>query len=289
MPLILLIFLAGHLLFLPAESFSRQVVPFGLCPKYNPRIMYQLYQPFVDFLSENTPYRFEIKLFRSYQETIGRFGTGELQIASCGPVPYVISRERHGVKPLLRALNRDGKPFYRGIIIARRVGPIRTLADLKGRSFAFGQALSTAGHIVPQYHMMKAGVQTKDLKRFVYLRHHDSVVYAVLKGEVDAGAVKDIIAHRYQKEGLRFIFETDPIPTGLIAARPDAPGDLVNSVRTALLRLDPKNPADQNRIASWDEEFKYGFTQVSDSDYDPIRKILQAMNFDRDMRGGLQD
>jgi len=29
---------------------------FGFCPKYNPRIMYQLYQPFIDYLSPNTPY-----------------------------------------------------------------------------------------------------------------------------------------------------------------------------------------------------------------------------------------
>lgn len=29
---------------------------FGFCPKYNSRIMYQLYQPFIDYLSPNTPY-----------------------------------------------------------------------------------------------------------------------------------------------------------------------------------------------------------------------------------------
>ena len=283
------VFLAGLFLFFPPTAFSKQVVPFGLCPKYNPRIMYQLYQPFVDYLSENTPYQFEIKLSRSNQETVDRFGTGELVISSCGPVPYIKAREKYGVKPVLRALNRDGNPFYRGIIIARQDSPVRTLADLKGRELCLWSGSVNGRTHCAQYHMMKAGVQAKDLKRSIHLGHHDSVVYAVLKGEVDAGAVKDVVAYRYQKEGLRFIFVTDPIPTVLIASRPDAPKGLFDSVRTALLKLDPKSPVDQKKMASWDEEFKYGFTQVSDSDYDPIRRILQTINVDRDMKGKIQD
>jgi phosphonate transport system substrate-binding protein len=251
--------------------------------------MYQLYQPFADYLSENTPYQFEIKLSRSYQETIDRFGRGEVLIASCGPVPYIKAKEKYGVKPILRALNKDGNPFYRGIIIVRKDSPIQRLSDLKGKSFAFGQALSTAGHIVPQYHLMKAGVQPKDLLHYSYLRHHDSVVHAVLKGQFDAGAVKDVVAYKYEQEGLRFLSITDPIPTVLITGRRDAPEELVNSVRTALLKLDPKDPVYQKKMASWDEEFKYGFTQASDSDYDPIRKILRTMNLDQEMKGKVKD
>jgi phosphonate transport system substrate-binding protein len=276
-------------LFSPIQTFSKQVIPFGLCPKYNPRIMYQLYQPFADYLSENTPYQFEIKLSRSYQEMIDRFGKGEILVASCGPVPYIKAKEKYGIKPIFRALNKDGNPFYRGIIIVRKDSSIQGLSDLKRMSFAFGQVLSTAGHIVPQYHLMKAGVQLIDLQRYSYLRHHDSVVHAVLKGQFDAGAVKDVVANKYEKEGLRFVFVTDPIPTVLITARSDAPKELVESVRSALLRIDPKDPAYQKKMASWDEEFKYGFMQASDSDYDPIRKILRTMNLDREMKGRIQD
>jgi phosphonate transport system substrate-binding protein len=286
-----LMLLSITMFFIPFHSthaFSMETVPFGLCPKYNPRIMYQLYQPFIDYLNDNTPYRFEIKLSRVYQETVDRLGTGEVLISSCGPVSYIQAREKYNVQPVVRALNKDGNPFYRGIIIVRQDSPVQTLSDLKGKSFAFGQALSTAGHIVPQYHLMKEGVYPKDLKHFSYLRHHDSVVHAVLKGEFDAGAVKDVVAYKYEKEGLRFIFVTDPIPTVLITSRADVSKELVDAVRTALLKLDPNDPQDRRKMASWDEEFKYGFTLASDSDYDPIRNILRMMNLDRDMNGKLQ-
>lgn len=261
----------------PLLGSAPKAVPFGLCPKYNPRIMYQLYQPFIDYLNENTPYRFEIKLSRSYGETIRRLSEGEVAIASCGPVPYIRAREANAVYPLVRPLAKGGKPFYHGVVVVRKESPIRELKDLKGRSFAFGQRWSTTGHIYPQYHMARARVRLTDLSGHVFLPHHDAVVRAVLKGEYDAGAVKDIIGYGYQDKGLRVIFVTDPIPTVPVAVRRDTPMKLVDSVKRALLKLDPGNPVDKKRMAGWDEEFKYGFIEASDSDYDPVRLILQEV------------
>jgi phosphonate transport system substrate-binding protein len=287
---IFLVSLSICLFIFPSESvFAREIIPFGFCPKYNPRIMYQLYQPFIDYLNEATPYQFEIKLSRVYEDTIERLGNGEVMIASCGPVSYIKASEKYPVRPILRALSKDGKPYYRGIIIVRRDSPIRELKDLKGRSFAFGQVWSTASHILPEYYLLKENIRLKDLKGYSFLRHHDSVVNAVLKGQFDAGAVKDIVAYKYQDEGLRLIFFTDPIPTVPIVVRKDAPAEMVQLVRAALLRLDPQNPIHQKKMARWDEEFKYGFTEASDSDYDSIRKVLRTMEKERGMKGPVRE
>jgi phosphonate transport system substrate-binding protein len=249
--------------------------------------MYQLYQPFVDYLSESTSYLFEIKLFRSYEETIDRLGRGDIAIASCGPVPFIKAQERYRVKPIVRALSKDGKASYQGVIIVRQNSPIQTLADLRGKSFAFGQQWSTAGHILPEYYLLKANIRLKDLKHYSFLAHHDSVVKAVLKGEVDAGAVKDIIAYEYEKYGLRFLLKSDPIPTVLIVARADAPVKLVEDVKRALLKLDPQSPEDRKRMSAWDDEFKYGFTEAADADYDPVRRILRAIEIGTTTKGAI--
>ena len=275
--------------FAPTPVFSRQVVPFGLCPKYNPRMMYQLYQPFIDYLNENTPYQFEIKLSRVYQDTIERLGRKEIIIASCGPVPYIQARGRFPVKPILRPLSGDGKPYYRGVMFVRHDSLIRKIGDLKGKSFAFGPELSTAGHILPEYHLKRAGIRLKDLKEYSFLRHHDSVVNAVLKGKFDAGAVKDVVAYQHEKEGLRFIYITDAIPTVPIVVREDAPAELVMAVKAALLKIDPRDQNDKTKMVQWDEEFKYGFIEAKDSDYDAIRKILQSIPRDRREKGPFRE
>lgn len=144
---ILLVSLFVYVFIFPSTPvFSREIIKFGFCPKYDLQRMHQLYQPFIDYLNQNTAYRFEINLSPFYQETIGRVGLGETPIASCGPVPYLKAREKFKVEPILRTLNKDGSPYYRGIIITQENSPIRNLSDLKGRSFAFGQEWSTAGH-----------------------------------------------------------------------------------------------------------------------------------------------
>lgn len=262
-------------IFSSTPVFSKPVIQIGLCPKYNSRVMYQLYQPFVEYLTESTPYQFEIKLCRFYQETVDRLGKGETPIALCGPVPYLKAKETYKVKPIVRALSEDGKAEYHGIIVVRNDSPIQSLSGLKGRSLAFAQEWSTAGYYLPQYHLLKSGISLQDLKSYGFLRHHDFVVEAVLKKEFDAGAVKDIIAKKYQQQGIRQIFVTDPTPTVAVIASPNAPKALVSSVKVALLKLNPRDLADQKRMSQWDEEINDGFMEASDSDYNPIRKILE--------------
>jgi phosphonate transport system substrate-binding protein len=274
-------FLAG--MFLSPQAESKEVVYFGVCPKYNARVMYQLYQPFVDYLNENTPYQFEIKLCRFYQETVDRLGKGETPIALCGAIPYIKAKEKYKVKPIIRALSEDGKAAYRGIIVVRHDSAIQNLSDLKGRSLAFAQEWSTAGYILPRYHLLRNGISLKDLKGYAFLRHHDFVADAVIKREFDAGAVKDVVAYKYQQKGIRHIFVTDPTPTVAVIASGGARKELINSVKTALLKLDSRNPTDQKRMSQWDEEINYGFMEASDSDYDPIRKILRVV--ERESKG----
>jgi hypothetical protein len=40
-------------------------------------------------------------------------------------------------------------------------------------------------------------------------------------------------------------------------------------------------------MAQWDEEFKYGFTEATDSDYDSIRKILRVVQRESKVTGAI--
>lgn len=272
------VFFLIFFVFFPCSSvFSGEVIQFGLCPKYDLQTMNRLYQPFIDYLNQNTGYRFKIKLTTFHQETVGRAAMGETPIAFCGPVPYLKAKEKFNVRPILRALTKDGNSYYRGIIVTREDSPIRHLSDLRGKSMAFAQEWSTAGHILPRYHLLQSGIKLKDLKRYALLRSHDYVIDAVLSGEFDAGAVKDIVAHKYMKKGLRVVYITDPIPTWSVIARSDAKEEMVRSIKKVLLQLDPKNPEIRKMVASWDEEIQYGFIETSSSDYDIVQKILHIV------------
>lgn len=256
---------------------EKPVVHFGVIPRYNPMIMYRSYQPIMDYLSENTPYRFELKLSRDYSDAVRMLQKGETQVTSLGDVTFVEAQQGFGATPILKPLNSQGEPFYTSIIIVREGSPIKTVADLKGKSFAFSSHHSTSGNLIPRYYLFRRGVSLFDFSSYFNFDSHDAVAKAVLKGKVDAGAVKDVVAHRHKEHGLRYLAVSEPIPSVPIVVRQDAPPEFIAHIKKALLAIDPADPAQRERMKSWDPEFRHGFAEASEKDYAAIYQMMEAI------------
>lgn len=252
---------------------EKPIVPFGLIPLYTPQLMYEKFQPLMDYLSANTPYKFKMRLTKDYKGIVSLLQEGKIDIALVGGASYIAARNKMELVPILKSLNAEGKPSYRSVIITRNDKRINSLSELKGRSFAFASRWSTSGAVVPLYHLYKNGVGLKGLSKYFHLRYHDSVVREVLKGNYDAGAVIDTIAYSYKDKGLKFIFISEPIAELTIVARKGAPPALIDSVKKALLNLNPEDPHYREMLKEWGEEIRYGFTGAYDSDFDSIRNI----------------
>jgi phosphonate transport system substrate-binding protein len=260
---------------LPLED--KPVVHFGIIPRYNPMIMYYSYQPMMDYLTQNTPYRFELKLSRDYTETVRNLQSGETPVTSLGGVTCIEAQLGFGAVPILKPLNSEGEPFYRSIIIVREDSHIQTLSELRGKSFAFSSHHSTSGNLIPRYLLFRQGISLFDFSSYFNFDSHDAVAKAVLKGRVDAGAVKDVVAFRHKEHGLRFLAVSEPIPSVPIVIRHDAPAELVEAVKKALLAIDPKDPDNAELMKNWDPEFRYGFAEANEADYREVYRMMEAI------------
>ena len=56
------------------------------------------------------------------------------------------------------------------------------------------------------------------------------------------------------------------------------PPAVIQAIKKALLTLDYKIPKDRRIMDQWDEEFKYGFTEASISDYESIGKMIRYLS-----------
>jgi len=260
-----------------AQQSDEPVVYFGVISRYNPRIMFEGYQPIMDYLTEHTDYRFELKLGKTYEDAVQFLCDGKVQVASLGGVTYLEAHKRCDATPILRPKNRDGVASYRSMTVVRRNSPFRTLSDLRGQSFAFASLHSTSGNLIPRYYLAQAGVSIEDFSEYVNLKHHDSVAKAVLTGEYAAGAVKDIIADRYLGRGLRVLHVSDPIPSVPIVTRKDCDPKLAAAVRRALLAVRPNDPEMRAALAKWNAEFRYGFVPAKDADYQTLRDMMNTI------------
>lgn len=252
---------------------------FSAITLYHPIVMYQKYQPLMTYLTKATPYKFELKLSQNYRDIIDFLKNNEVQVALLGGVTYLEAKKEFDVMPILKPIGKNGKPFYRCAFIIRTANKqVKTLGDLKNKSIAFASKLSTSGNLAPLYHLYsKAGMQLNDFNRYANFRYHDSVAREVLRGEFDAGAVIDSVADRFKNRGLKVIDVTDPIPGLPIVVRADAPAEFISAVKKALLALKYNSSESRKTMAKWDEEFRYGFAEAKDSDYDSIRRMIDYL------------
>ena len=108
-------------------------------------------------------------------------------MASLATAAYILAADLKVAEAVLVSV-RNGTAFYKGEIIALAGSGIKTLADIKGKTFARVDPLSASGWIIPSLMLKGAGIDLdKDIK-IVDTGSHPGVVTAVYSGQALAGA-----------------------------------------------------------------------------------------------------
>jgi phosphonate transport system substrate-binding protein len=209
-------------------------------------------------LSKMTGLTYKIEVGTSETASVEAMGGNKAQFGFLNTFAILLAKEKYDVDVLLVAQRIYGvrKPdgsytafdfdpdkdmagkltaYYKPEYFARVGSGIKTLADVKGKSFCFTTASSTSGGIIPRAVFKAMGIDPdKDMKSS-YAGGHDKAAIAVYDGTCDAGvAFMDIL--------------TDS-STNLIGKFPDLPqkvqvfavGDRIpNDGLQAVKGLDPK-------------------------------------------------
>lgn len=249
---------------------------FGFDLRLSPKEDVRIYLPFLQYLEQNTWNRFSLRFTEKYEDTVENLGNGITHFAALGPVNCVIARERYGAGCLVMGLNSEGKPEYRSVIFTRKDSPIKSLKDLKGKTFAFGDRFSTQGHIIARKMLEDTGITLMDLKGFVFTGSHASTARAVLNGEYDAGAIQDNLAKRLSAEGrIKIIAVSKPYPSSLICYNNNIQPAIIKAVKAALLAFDPKGKH-ANLLTDWDKtEMPNGFTEYNERSLREIYLLIK--------------
>lgn len=259
------------------EPKDGNTIYFGVIPRDNPRIMYEKYQPLLDYLSEKTPFKYELVLKKNYEEMVNAIGSGEVDVALLGPLTYLEAHAKYRVAAILRPKGANGTASYKCVIIKRKDSPIKILSGLKGNNFAFASFKSVSGNLMPRYMLANSGLHLSDLSGYTNFDYHDSVVKAVLKGQFAAGAVRDSVAEKYMRLGIDILAESEPIPTGPLVAGRRTPNSVIEKIKMALLELNPQDGSDQRVLKHLDDDLRNGFKEETGKDYGEIRRKFNAI------------
>ena len=180
------------------------------------------YRPLAQYLSAKLNRRVELRTVDSWEGLAKSLANGETDMALMGPWGYVLANNEAGAQVVATILY-DDKPEYFGIIVTHPNSGINSIADLKGKTFAFGDKGSTSGYLIPRHFFMTQGITPeKYFKKVIYTKHQ-AIETQVAQGVLDAGADYNRNRNAMIAQGLikaeqsKIIWQSDPLPNDAFA------------------------------------------------------------------------
>jgi phosphonate transport system substrate-binding protein len=253
-----------------------QVIRIGVISRFAPNIIFSGYQPVLDYLNANSDYQFELRLSTSYQDAVDKLQRREVVASFLGSWIFSHLSDPQELRPLVAPRNAQGESAFHAVLVTRASSKLGYLSDLAGARVALPSVDSWSGNWLQLEGLPSVGLMAADLDSLHHFDHHQTVVWQVLRGHFDAGVVKESVANRYLREGLRRVALAPAIPGPPLVARRDAPQEVIETLTRLLLELDMDNPEHQVLLANWTPEFAYGFLPVTRADYDEAFGAMEA-------------
>lgn len=242
---------------------------FGSVAMDTPPMMHQRLLPLARYLSEMLGRPVELFLAPNMATAIDDVATGTVDFAYLTPVAYIRAHERSNSRLIAKVVT-NGTDSMRLAIVVKKESPIRSVADLAGKRFAFGDREALLQRAV----VVSAGMPLERLGHYDFLNHYDNVIRSVLHGLHDAGILRESSALRWQDKGVRIIHQSVELPTSNFTASPTISDKLLEQLRNAFLKLDATNPEHYAVIKALDPDYS-GFTTAGDKDYEEARKMIE--------------
>ncbi|HEV2708137.1 MAG TPA: putative selenate ABC transporter substrate-binding protein [Pyrinomonadaceae bacterium] len=247
----------------------------SMIPTTDPGKVIRESQPLVAYLEKETGAKIELTVPTSYVAVVEAIANEQVDIAYLGGFTYVQASKRAGVLPLVQ---RERDRNFHSLFITQHDSGINSLADLKGRTFAFGDVNSTSGHLMPEYYMREAQVDPEVISGALYTGGHDATALAVANRKVDAGALDETVYQKMLTEGkinasqVRVFHTTPPFFDYIWVARKGLDRKLADSFTAAFLKLDANDPSHKHIL---DLLTATKYLKAEDRDYDKLRQAAK--------------
>lgn len=247
---------------------SKELV-FGSVAMDIPAVMHKRLTPLTKYLSKELHRRVTLKLSPNMGAAIKNTTDGTVDLAYLTPVAYIKAHQMGGAKLIVKTVT-NGKASFQLMIVVREDSPIKSVQDLVGKSFAFGDEKA----LLQRAAVVGAGIKLNQFSEYKFLGHYDNIARAVMNKDFDAGILKDTMAYKWQGKGLRVLYSSPDLPPYNIAASKNLDNKTIEKLRQIFMKLDKKNSSHLKVIKALDKKYD-GFAKTSDAEYDVVRQLIK--------------
>jgi len=266
-------------LFLAQGAAAQGVLRVSAIPDEAPTELQRKFTPLGEYLEKETGVKVVFTPVTDYAAVVESLATRKLDMAWLGGFTFIQTKMRTRGTAIPIVQRAEDEKFTSRFIVPSD-SQAKTLADLKGKSFAFGAPASTSGHLMPRYFLLQAGINPeKDFRNIAFSGAHDATVAFVASGKAEAGVLNASVWDKLVETNnpnvakVRVLATTPPYYDYNWTVRGDLDPALVRKLTEAFLKLDPNNPA-HKEILSLQRASKFIPTKASN--YDGIENAAKS-------------
>ncbi|HSV70103.1 MAG TPA: putative selenate ABC transporter substrate-binding protein [Methylibium sp.] len=262
-----------------AVAASAQTLRVSAIPDEAPTELQRKFKPLGEYLQKETGLAVQFTPVTDYAAVVEGLASGKIDLAWLGGFTFVQARLRTQgqARPIVQ--RAEDEKFTSKFIVPID-SPVKSLAELKGKTFAFGSPSSTSGHLMPRYFLTRDGIEPdRDFKTVAFSGAHDATVAFVAAGRAEAGVLNASVMDKLVESGnpnaakVRVLATTPPYYDYNWTVRPGLDAALAKKLTEAFLKLDAANP-EHKEILALQRASKFVPTQASN--YDGIEAAAKA-------------
>ncbi|HSC85354.1 MAG TPA: putative selenate ABC transporter substrate-binding protein [Pseudomonas sp.] len=256
---------------------AADVLKVSAIPDEAPTELLRKFKPLGAYLEQQLGMKVEFVPVADYPAVVEALATDRLDMAWLGGFTFVQVRVKTGNAIPLVQREQDAQ-FTSKFITANPA--VNSLADLKGKTFAFGSISSTSGSLMPRYFMLKDGIKPETyFSRIGYSGAHDATAAWVQAGKVDGGVLNASVWEKLVASGkvdtskVRVFATTPAYYDYNWTVRGTLDPALAEKIKKAFLALDPANPEHK---AILDLQAASRFIETAPENYKGIEDAARA-------------
>ena len=256
---------------------ATDVLKVSAIPDEAPTELLRKFQPLGAYLEQQLGMPVEFTPVADYPAVVEALASDRIDLAWLGGFTFVQARLKTGnALPLVQ--RAEDARFTSKFITANP--DVQSLADLKGKSFAFGSVSSTSGSLMPRYFMLQDGIKPEShFSRVGYSGAHDATAAWVQAGKVDGGVLNasvwdKLVANGTIDSNKVRVFATTPTYFDYNwTVRGTLDPALTAKIKAAFLALDP---AIAEHKAILDLQAASRFIETAPENYQGIEEAARA-------------
>ena len=263
------------------QLLKKTVYIFGVHPLHNPKRLFEVYQPMVDYINARlNGGELRLEASRDYAAYNKKLFSGYFHFSLPNPYQTIMSTQ-HGYK-IFGKMGDDEN--FKGIILVRKDSGIEKVSDLKGKTVSYPAPTALAATMMPQWYLHTHGLDINNDINNSYVGSQESSIMNVYLGKSAAASTWPPPWRAFIKERpevakeVMIKWETTSLPNNGFVVRKDVPKDVVAQVSQIIFSLHT-HPEGREILSAMELSL---YEEANGTTYEPVKKFLKL--FERDIR-----